>query len=826
MTYRAFKFAVPLLLGLAVLAACRGGEEEGPTATATTVTATATTVTGGTTSVTPRPEYVPPHNKPGPAAERLYFQQFDVDRAALELQAGQMDIYYFSLKSAAARDLRGTEGVRLYEAPATTLSLILNPAPDPFGQLNPFSLSEVRYALQFLVNRESVAGDIFQGNALPMLTHVSPLDYDYLTVYELVRGSGIRYDPSFAQSLIDGAMTEAGAELVDGVWHYDDKPVVVKFIIRVEDERRDLGFLVTAELEKMGFQVQRLLQTFAPAIQQVYSTDPQTLGWHLYTEGWGRGAPEKFDFATINQMTAPWLGNMPGWQEVGFWQYEREDLDDLGKRLFTGDFADATERDALYRDMTELALEDSVRIWVVTVLNNFPALDSLVGVTEDVVAGPKGLWTLREAYIPGQEELTVGNLHIWTERTTWNPVGGMGDVYSVDIWRNLNDPPIWNHPATGIPLPFRVSYEVETAGSRGKLNVPSGAVLWDAEADQWQPVGAGVQATSKVTFDYSKYFQSQWHHGQPITMADVIYSIYQGYEIAYDPDKLRIEFALGVTTRPYLETFRGFRVLDENRLEVYVDFWHFEENLIASYTNPSSLSMPWEVLAAMDTLVFEKRKAAYSDTAAARFRVPWISLVLDKDARLVRNTLRDDYLGEQSVPESVFDLGGQAFVSLEEAQDRYQAAMDWFETYGLLVISNGPFKLTQYQLPNFAELQAFRDASYPFKPGDWFFGQAELVEITGVQADDIQIGAEADIRVTLAGPGTLALKYVLLDPATGELLEAGEAERVTATDFTITLDVGLTSELQAGLYTVFLAASSDAVSTLAERSVDVVASGS
>ncbi len=813
-------------LTLFVLAAACGGKAGEGASPVPTTGATPTSLGSPVgTEVLPQ-SYQPPHGKPGPAVERLYFRQFDVDRAALELKAGKMDIYYFSLKTAAAQSLRDTKGVHLYEAPATTLSLILNPAPAPAGQLNPFSLREVRYALQLLVDREYVAREIFQGNGVPMLTHVSPLDYDYLTVYNQVRGSDIRYDPSFAKTMIQTAMVKAGAELVDGVWNYQKRPVVLRFIIRVEDERRDVGFLVAAELEKAGFQVQRTLQTFAPAIQQVYSTDPQTLEWHLYTEGWSRGAPEKYDFATINQMTAPWLGNMPGWREVGFWQYEQAELDTLGKRLFTGNFADQAERDSLYRSMTELALQDSVRVWVATVLNNFPATNDLAGVTEDVVAGPKGLWTLRDAYVPGSEELTVGSLWVWTERTTWNPVGGLGDLYSSDIWRNLHDPPLWNHPFTGIPLPFRAGYEVQTAGPSAKLRIPADAVMWDAEGDRWRQVGAGVQATSKVTFNYSKYFQSKWHHGQPITMADVVYSIYQSYENAYDPNKLKIEFALAATARPYLETFRGFRVLDDHRLEVYVDFWHFEENLIASYASPSSLSMPWEMLAAMDTLVFEKRRAAYSDTAAARFSVPWISLVVDNDARLVRNVLRDDFLKKQVVPESVFTIGGQVLVSPQEAQARYQATINWFETYGLLVISSGPFMLTRYDIPaQFAELQAFRDATYPFKPGDWFLGRPELVEIADVQQATVRRGEDVSLHAKLAGPGPLALRYVLVDPAQGTLVTSGQADPVSATSFTIKLDKALTSQLKAGLYNLFLAASSEEVSILAERQVDLTVAG-
>ena len=122
--------------------------------------------------------------------------------------------------------------------------------------------------------------------------------------------------------------------MVDGVWNYNEEPIRLRFIIRVEDERRDVGDLIRAELESAGFLIAPIYHQFAPAILTVYSTDPQLFEWHMYTEGWGRGAAERYDSATINQMAAPWLGNMPGWQESGLWQYENARLDDLG----TADF--------------------------------------------------------------------------------------------------------------------------------------------------------------------------------------------------------------------------------------------------------------------------------------------------------------------------------------------------------------------------------------------------------------------------------------------------------------------------------------------------------
>ena len=767
-------------------------------------------------------EYQPPHDRPGPASERIQFQSFHVDLAGQSLQNGDMDFYLFSLKTEAARQLQDSTDITMYRAPATSISLILNPAPAIEGELNPFSIREVRQALQYAVDRRFIADEIYKGLAEPMLAHVGPFDYDYLTVYDELKGQDITYDPEFARDLVDQAMTGAGATLQNDKWHYNDRPVQIKFIIRVEDERREVGDLIRAELDKLGFTVVPTYLNFAPAILSVYGTDPQVFQWHLYTEGWGRGAAERFDYGTANSMTAPWLGNMPGWQEVGFWQYENERLDELGQNLFQGNFRSVEERNEIYEEITEISLQESVRVWLATIVNSLPTDNNLQGVTQDISAGPKSIWTLREAHIPGNDTLTVGNLWVWTERTTWNPVGGFGDLYSVDIWNNVHDPPLWRDPFTGVPIPFRAEYEVTTAGPEGKLDVPSDAKLWDAANDEFVSVGDGVQATSKVIFDYSKFFQSKWHHGQPITMADVIYTISQGFDRALDEDKSKIEFALAVTSKPFLETVRGVKVLDENRLEVYVDYWHFVEDYIAEYANMSGVSMPWEVIAALDKLVFEDRRAAYSDTAAQRFSVPWINLVMPNDVRLLRRSLIE-LRSDNQYPESIFQSSGVS-VSEEEASQRYQAVLDWIEEYDLAIISNGPFQLVRYDPPSqFAELLAFRDPSYPFKPGDWYRGAPPAIRFNTIDAPGISIGSAASVEVTLEGPGVIDLRYLLLDPASGDVVTLGDAQRTSGNQYSLEIPGGITGQLSDGLYQLFLVASSDLVSSLAERRVDLEA---
>ncbi|MDP9362854.1 MAG: ABC transporter substrate-binding protein [Chloroflexota bacterium] len=758
----------------------------------------------------------------GPAAERMTFSSFNVDQAALEIRNDAMDVYLFGLKNAGAQQVtEGGPGVRLIQAPASTLSLILNPAPAREGEINPFAIKEIRRAVQYLVDRDFIANTIYQGRAVPMRSHVSPLDYDQLTVFSALQTADLRYDPEFARGIVAEQMQAAGATLENNVWTFNGRPVALKIVTRVEDERREIGDAVRAALEGVGFQVQPVYQQFGPATLAVYASDPITFQWHVYTEGWGRSAPDRYDFGGINAYAAPWLGNMPGWLETGFWQYQQPELDRLGQQLYRGQFQTKEERDELYRQMTTLALDESVRVWLVTALQSFPAREELRDLNEDLVAGPKGIVSLREAHVDGAEEVRVGHLWVWTDQTTWNPVGGLSDVYSSDIYKNLVDPAILNHPFTGIPEPFRADFAVETAGPSGTLPVPGDALRWDAAADAWTPVGDGVTAVSKVTYDYSRFFRAPFHHGQPITSADLVYSIVQSYELAYDEERLQIEPALGITQRPFLETFKGFRLLEDDRFEVYVDYWHFEPNYIASYAQVGGLGTPWELLAAMDDIVFGQRRGAYSNTAAARFSVPWLSLVTEPDARAVVRALRG-FVRDEFVPEGVFDLNGRVLVTPEQAVARYEAAAAWFDQTGLMVISNGPYQLVRYDPPaQFAELRAFRPEGYPFRPGDLRYGAPPRLAIQVQPPPPAVLGEPISVPVTVQGPGALGVQYALVDPAQGSIATSGAATGGEGGNFTVDLDPAVTSTLFPSIYQLYLLASSDAIAQVAEQRVDL-----
>jgi peptide/nickel transport system substrate-binding protein len=765
--------------------------------------------------------------KTGPASDAIVFKRVPLDVVPEALKAGDIDYYIFGLRPSQAIALRGVPGIDLYYAPAGLVDIILNPAPYTGDKLNPLSLKDVRFALNYIMNRDYVVNEIYKGYASAMVTFLSSYDPDFVTIYDLVAKYEFGYNPELADRLVTAALTKAGATKVGGKWTYKGQPIELNFIIRIEDERREIGDTFASELEKLGFKINRLYMPFAQAIDIVYGTDPKEHQWDLYTEGWGKSAPDKYEYGTINQMGAPWFGYMPGWTEPTFWNYENSTIDDLGQKIYNGQFKSKEEREQLYRKTTEMIIQESIRIWAATRLDIHPTKSNVAGLTNDLGTGLRSPLTTREAYVPGKSTLTIGHLWVHTATSVWNPFGGHQDVYSVDIWRVVSDPFIWNHPFSGLPMPFRASYTVKTAGPDGKLDVPSDAFIWDAASKSWKAVGSGVKATSVVTLDFSKYLGSKWHDGTTITWADLLWGMYAWYDLAYNPDKASLEGALASQIKSIVEPVRGYRIVGNN-LEVYLDYWHFDSNYIASFAIPfysfPSLHYPWVVGAAMDDVVFNKKTASYSQATSRARNVPWLSMVLKDHASMVADSL-SSLKASGFFPSNVFTVAGKSYASKDEVATRIDSALNWFNTYGHLVISDGPFYLYKYDpAAQYAEIRAFRDPTYPFGPGKWYFGKPETPEFKSLNVPTVLQGQAAKVDLELAGPTPLGVKYLIRDTRTGAILRSGYGTAVSPTKFTIDLPADFTSSLNVGVYEITIAGYSDVVAfvTAEKRYFDVM----
>jgi hypothetical protein len=175
-------------------------------------------------------------------------------------------------------------------------------------------------------------------------------------------------------------------------------------------------------------------------------------------------------------------------------------------------------------------------------------------------------------------------------------------------------------------------------------------------------------------------------------------------------------------------------------------------------------------------VVFNKNLLAMAGTSADVYGVPWMSLVLGDHAGYVKDSL-EDFLAEDYFPSSYFTIGDTVYETIENARARYQAGIDWYDDKGIIWIGNGPFYLNDFDAEaQYAETIAFRDPTYPFKPGDFYRGRPQTPEVIDVEVPIITKGMPATIDITMGGPENLGALYIITSEETGELVLKADAE--------------------------------------------------
>jgi len=132
---------------------------------------------------------------------------------------------------------------------------------------NPFAIREIRFALEYLINRNYIVQNILQGSGGPMFTPWT--SGDKLAIKKLqpvldAYGLDAQGDEEYALKLIDDAMRKAARDLakmgyklekVNGKGYFNGQPVKLVGIGRQEDERKDEAYYIANILKKAGFDV-------------------------------------------------------------------------------------------------------------------------------------------------------------------------------------------------------------------------------------------------------------------------------------------------------------------------------------------------------------------------------------------------------------------------------------------------------------------------------------------------------------------------------------------------------------------------------------------
>lgn len=696
--------------------------------------------------------------------------------------------------------------------------LTLNPAGTPedpiftgTGKLNPFAVPRIREAMNWLIDRDYVAEEIFGGMAIPRYLPIHPAFPDNARYIDVARKLELYYahNPAKAEEIITEEMEKLGAERIDGIWHFNGEPVEIILLIRTEDARLPLGHYVTRMMEDMGFVTTQLLKTSSEASPIWIQGDPHDGRFHIYTGGWistviSRDQGGVFDFFyTDRGLPYPlWVATKP-----------TPEFYEISGKLGRGEYETMEERAAMFKQALELAMEDSHRIWVVN-SKGFMPRRAEISIAADLAGGISGafLWALTTRFkdqVGGT--VTIAMPDLLTE--PWNPIAGSNWIFDMMFIRATGDWGTMWDPFTGLHHPQRI----ERAEVFVKEGLPVGVTLdwldlqfvpeavevptdawvdWDAVAQRFITL---AEAAEKEGFDPERltadvrvlvhypadlFDTVKWHDGSPLSIGDIVMGMIQEFDWAKEESSIFDPGAVPAF-KTFMEHFRGLRIVSEDPL------------IIESYTNMSYLDAEWIAgdwewfpyyaqgpgawhNLALGILADGNEELAFSAAKAGDLEVEWMSLIAGPSLPILERHLHDARAAG-FIPYSP-TLG--EFINPGEAAARYAALQSWFEEKGHFWIGTGPFYLeATHPIERIIHLHRF--PLFPDSAEKWAgFVAPRIAEVEVVGPLAIRAGDEAafDIKVTFEGePYPVAdvdfVTYLLLD-ARGEIVHVGEAMAV------------------------------------------------
>jgi peptide/nickel transport system substrate-binding protein len=746
--------------------------------------------------------------------------------AVTRLDVGELDVYAYAVSEPDVfQTVQSSSELTYIQSFGSYNELTFNPVGPVFestGKLNPFAVPAIREAMNWLIDRNYIVQEIFGGLAIPKFFPITASFPDYARLIDVVRPLEIQYahDPERAQQIITTEMEGLGAELVDGQWQFNGEPVELIFLIRTEDERREIGDYVASLLEDQGFTVMRDYRTSAEASPVWSQGDPADGLWHLYTGGWVTTAVDRdqatnFDFFyTARGLSSPlWLAYTPA-----------EEFDQVAETLSTSNFQTQEERAELFAQALELAMHDSVRVWLADRLS-FSPYRADVTVAADLAGGIYGSWLWPFTLKKGAEAGGTANIAMPAIlNEPWNPIAGSNFIYDTMLIRGTGDQDVLPDPYTGLFWPQRIERAEVTAKEglpivktldwvdlsfAAQIDVPADAwVDWDASAQRFISVGDqhpdGLTANIKSVVYYpADFFDIQWHDGSTMSMADIVMGFIQIFDRA-KPESAIYDEAAVPDYENFIQTFRGMRIAQTDPLviEWYSDQWFMdaEWNIAGLFPYyPQTGPGAWHTIG-MGMLADENRELAFSADKAEQLEVEWMSFIAGPSLEILARYL-EQAAGEGYIPYAP-TLG--EYISAEEVEARWQNLQNWYNDKGHFWVGTGAFLLEE-AFPVEGTVQLSRNPAYPDPADKWERFETPMIATTEIDgAGRVTIGAEATFDVFVdfgQEPYPMdqiqEVKYLVFD-AQGELASTGVATAVDDGLWQIVLSAEDTAQLEAG----------------------------
>lgn len=796
------------------------------------------------TAVPPTPTPVPV-TRTGPWIDELVFsEQADNAVCIAQLQAGDVDSCADgNTNPDDFKTVQADANLSYSTAYGLNFGILFNPIPTfTDGTVNPFGVAKIREAVNMLVDRDYVIQEIFGGLGAAKYSTLVGVFPDYARYIDVNRALEAKYGYNLekAQGVIDAEMATLGAtKNADGKWELGGKPVVLKFIIRTEDERTPIGDYVSNQLESVGFTVDRQYKARSEASPIWARSDPAEGQWNLYTEGWintqiSRDDGTNFGFYYTDFGGCCGLGsNYNTAENIG------QEFYDVAQKLWNNEFSTLEERGELFKKALDLSLANSYHVWIIDTQAFFPQRSELT-LASDLAGGVSGSrlypHTLRLGDTEGgTARIALQDIFI----DPWNPVAGSNWISDQMVGRATSDVASMPDPYTGLTWPQRAESLSVTAKEglpitktldwvglefqAEDIAVPADAWAdWDAANQKFITVGEkfpeGATSLVKVTWTYPAdlYDTVTWHDGSPISAADFVMNMITTFDQAKPESAIYDETTIPALDA-FLATFKGVQIESTDPLVIssYTDSYQLDAELFGLSWFPTYTYGPAAWHAITPAIMAEGAgEIAFSVDKATAKTVEWTNFI-DGPTLEIQKKYLDQALTDSYIPYAP-TLG--SYITADEAKARYENLTKWFGDHGTFWIGTGPFYLDKvFTTEGNAVLKRYE--SYPDLADKWARFSAPKIAVVDLSGDgNVVSGQEAvfDVFVTYndeAYPASelSSVKYLVFN-ANNELVASGDAAFVADGQYQVTLGADVTGGLEAGANRIEVAVASNLVS--------------
>ncbi|MCO5199650.1 MAG: ABC transporter substrate-binding protein [Anaerolineae bacterium] len=758
----------------------------------------------------------------------VFTQEPNQDSAIARLAAGDIDMFADDVAGAAilsaiadAGNIQTRTQYGLYDE-----IFFNNGACADEAVLNPFHNQKIREAMNWAIDRDYVADELYAGLAVPKFTTISEAGADRGRFAAEIRAIEAKYayDLEKAREIITAEMEGLGATLEDGKWVYNGEPVTLIGLIRIEDTRLQIGNYVANQLEDLGFTIERVERTSGELSPLWISSDPAECQWNWYTGAWSQTAVDRsnadnFDFF-YNPRGVPW----PSWQV-----YEpTPEFDALSLRLFNNDYADLDERAEMMAQALDMASEMATRVWVTSRTTLVPFSND-VSVTTDLAGGVSGaaLWskTARFADEVGGS-MTIALPSVFTE--PWNPIGGSNWVFDNMVKRGAGEPAFYSDPNTGLRIPNRAE-RAEVVVEEGfpmsktldwvdlsfapEIAVPDDAWAgWDAVNQVFLTAADVYTEPQTAVFKSTVYYPEdmfetvKWHDGSPISVADFVMGMIINFDLG-NPDSPYYDESKAPDLDQFLSAFKGIRIVSTDPLviEHYGDNPSLDaENSIYSWWPGTGggeaydfADVAWHNMAIM-LRGEENGGFAFTPDKAEANEIERTNMIAGPSLEVWATELA------AAIEEGWIPYAATLGEYIDDPMTSYNNLSEFARRYGHYYLGTGAYFLSGV-FPVEGQAIMTHNPNHPDAANRWDrFSAPAIAEVEVDGPGRVTIGDEAvfDVYVDALGE-TYAVddinnvQYLLFD-ATGQQIEQGLAEAVEDGLWSVTLSADTTSMLAEG----------------------------